>query len=165
MLHERQQLWRAHIHKACFLCLMVAGKKKKETRLAIRALLIPPTLTPLLHPPTTTHTPRGTCKQSNTRCCWLVQLGEGAEFLKLAGDFTSQRAQSSCQSALPGFIIGERVKTFPFEGVYGAASNNRYQKPPAWNCPLATGRVSPVRGDQRETPPYEASVSSGSFLY
>lgn len=58
----------------------------------------------------------------------------------------SHRASRPCQPSL-----GETVKTFPFKGVYGAASNNRYQKPPAWNCPLATGRVSPVRRDQRET--------------
>lgn len=58
----------------------------------------------------------------------------------------SHHANHPCQLSL-----GETVKTFPFKGVYGAASNNRYQKPPAWNCPLATGRVSPVRRDQRET--------------
>lgn len=58
----------------------------------------------------------------------------------------SHRASQPCQPPL-----GETVKTFPFRGVYGAASNNRYQKPPAWNCPLATGRVSLVRRDWRET--------------
>lgn len=96
--------------------------------------------------------------------------GWGRRFLKLVGgareDFDSQHAQSLCQLALPAFIRwngGE--KESPLKGggqvgrvegrggtyiyIYGAALNNRYQKPPAWNCPSATGRVSPVRGDQR----------------
>lgn len=144
------KLWRAHIHNACFLRLMVAGQKKNLSlqsghcwyrqhrhRCSIRP---PPPICPIAH-----------ANSFNTRCCWLVQLGEGAGFPEAGGGIShpsvpSHRASRPCQPSL-----GEIVRTFPFEGVYGAALNNRYQKPPAWNCPLATGRVSLVRGDQRET--------------
>lgn len=154
--NEKLNTWEVQTGASTYpqrLLPLLSGCRKKETCLAIRALLIPSTPTPptsLLHPPTTTYMPRSACKQSNTYRCWLARLGEGAGLLKLAGYFTSQRAQSSCQSALPAFIRWNS-ENIPLQGVYGAASNNRYQKPPAWNCPLAMGRVSPVRRDQRET--------------
>lgn len=149
MIHEREKLWRAHILSAWFFCLMVA---EKQIHLSIRASLIPPTstLAPPLHPPTTTYI----CPVANRLVltapvtgaagwgCRVPEAGGGISHPSMP----SHRASRPCQTSL-----GETVKKFPFKGVYGAASNNQYQKPPAWNCPLATGRVSPVRRDQQET--------------
>lgn len=79
-------------------------------------------------------------------CSWVKVHGSWSWRGISLPSLPSQRASWPCQPSL-----GEIVKTFPFGGVCGAAWNNRYQKPPAWNCPLAPGRVSPVGRDQRET--------------
>lgn len=135
-LTDERKLGQTHIHNACFLFLQ---EKKK---LALQSGHSTPTLTPLLHPPTTMHLPRSTCKQSNTHCCWLVQLGEGAGSWSWRGishpSMPSHRASWPCQPSL-----GETVKTFPSRGVYGVASNNRYQKPPARKLPFSQGQSLP----------------------
>lgn len=142
---DERKVGQAHIFNACFLPSL--DRKKKMLSCNQHST---PTLTRLLHPPTDTYMPRSTCIQSNTHCCWRVQLGEGAGSWSWWGilhpSMPSHHPSWPCQLSL---VVKE--KTFPSRGVYGAALNNRYQKPPAWNCPSATGRVSPVRRDQRDT--------------
>lgn len=144
---DERKLGQAHIFNACFLLSLHCWRKKNN--LVLQSALNT-TLTRLLYPPTNTHMPHSTCKQSNTHCCWRVQLGEGAGSWSWWGishpSMPSHHASWPCQLSL-----GVTEKTFPSRGVYGAALNNRYQKPPAWNCPSAMGRVSPVRRDQRDT--------------
>lgn len=145
----------------CLLSLLNSwwGKKikfkKKCTRLAFGALGTNRRYRCIRPPPPTVYAPQHvqTVHYSLllTGCSW----GEGAGSWSSQEVFTSQCTQSSCQLASPAFIRWNS-ENIPLRwgmlgGGYGAASNNRYQKPPAWNCPSATGRVSPLRRDQWET--------------
>lgn len=134
----------------------------RKTKLALQSGRSAPTLTPLLHPPTTMHLPRSACKQPDARCCCLVQLGEGAGSWSWRGishpSVPSHRASWPCQPSL-----GEAVKTFSSRGVYGVASNNRYQKPPARKLPFSQGQSLP--GQERSAGDASIWVSSSSFLY
>lgn len=143
---------RAYFHTACFLCSTVAEKNKITLqsghywyrqhqrqhwhRWSIRP---PPPICPVAHA-------NSLIRAAADWCSWVRVQGSWSWQEISYPIMPSHRASWPCQPSL-----GETVKTFPFRGVYGAASNNRYQKPPAWNCPSATGRVSPVRRDQRET--------------
>lgn len=123
--------------------------REKYSRLAFRALLTTPTSTPtqtlLLHPPTNTYLPRSTCKQSHSHCCcWLVQLGEGARFLKLARDFTSQHAQSACQLALPAFIRWDSEK-IPLRGGLWCSLEQSIPKTSSVELPFSPGQSLPGR--------------------
>lgn len=110
--------------------------------------------------------PRSTCKQSNPHCCWLVQLGEGAGFLELARDFTSQHAQLACQLALPAFIRwNSEKKNSPSRGFVvqlRTIDTKNLQRGTALQPRAESPRSGKISG---RLLPYEASVSSGSFLY
>lgn len=137
----------------------------RKNKLALQSGRSAPTLTPLLHPPTTMHLPRSACKQPDARCCCLVQLGEGAGSWSWRGishpSVPSHRASWPCQPSL-----GEAVKTFPSRGLW-CSFEQSIQKTSSTETALQPGAESPRSGDQRETPPcgYLAAAFSTRSLF
>lgn len=128
-----------------------------------------PTLPSLLHPPTTTYMPRSTCKQCNTYRCSLVRLGVGAGFLTLAGFFTSQCAQSSCQSALPAFIRWNS-ENIPLQGGLWCSFEQSIPKTSSVELPFSHGQSLPGQersaGDRLHMrPQYPAAAFSTNSLF
>lgn len=138
--------------------------QRKQTCLAIRA-----SLTPLHYPPTTTYMPCSTCKQSNSRCCWLVRLGEGTGFLKLEGNshpsMPSDRASWPCQPSL-----GENSENIPLQGGLWCSFEQSIPKTSSVELPFSHGQSLP--GQERSAadrlhmrPLYPAAALSTNSLF
>lgn len=162
MLDERK-LRPTHIRNACFLRSTVAEKRQ----LALQSGHSTPT--PLLHPPTTTYMPRSTCKQSNTHCSCLVQLGEGAGSRSWRGishpGVPSHRASWPCQPSL-----GEAVKTFPSRGGLWCSFEQSIPKTSSMELPFSHGQS--LLGQERSagdrlhmSPVYLAAAFSTDSLF
>lgn len=123
-------------------------KKKKKTSLAIRALLISPTstLTPLLHPPTTTYI----CPVANSLIVTATVTGAagwGCRVPEAGGGIShpsmpSHRASWPCQPSL-----SETVKTFPFEGVLWCSFEQSIPKTSSVELPFSHGQSLPRSGE------------------
>lgn len=128
--------WSKHISTALALFKREQGKKKKMPCNKGHAT---PTLILPRYTPTTTYMPRGACKRSNTRCCWLAQLGEGAGSWSWRGishpSVPSHRAGWPCQPSL-----GETVKTFPSEGVLWCSFEQSIPKTSSLELPFSQGQ-------------------------
>lgn len=154
--------WCMHIRLPA--CWVVA--EKKWTCLAIRALLILSTSTPtsLLHPPTTTYKPRSIANSlmltAADWCGWVRAQGSWSSRGVSRPSVPSHRASRPCQPSL-----GETVKTFPFRGFMvqlRTIDTKNLQRRTALEPRAESPRSGEISG---RPPPYEASVSSGSFLY
>lgn len=162
----KNETWEAktgpvHIH-ACLFCSMVTENNKlawqwghywyRQHQHLHRCSIRPPPIRPVA--------PANSLILTSDWYSWVrVQASWGWQGFSYPS-MPSHHASRPCQPSL-----GETVKTFPFKGVLWCSLEQSIPKTSSVELPFSHGQSLP--GQERSAggpPPYEASVSSGSFL-